>query len=116
MWIVIAAVVAGLVILVAVSVPVVGKLSGLQRAAVRLQRRQQEAIELQAGAERLEQTLLGLERRADATAAHLAAMRGRQARPHGLIRVGVRGTMRAVVRRSSPDVPDPTATRQTHRP
>jgi hypothetical protein len=114
MWIVIAAVVAGLVILVAVSVPVVGKVSGLRRAAVRLQRRQQEAMELQAGAERLEQTLLGLERRADTMAEHLSAVRGRAARPHGPARVGGRPARRAVVRRSSPDVPDAAAARQTH--
>jgi hypothetical protein len=65
MWIVIAAVVLGLIILVAVSVPVVRRLSGLQRAALRLQRRQAEAMTLQAGAETLEQTVLGLQERAE---------------------------------------------------
>ena len=65
MWIVIAAVVLGLVILVAVALPVVGRLSGLRRAMARLQRRQEEATRLQAGAQMLEQTLLGLQHRAE---------------------------------------------------
>jgi len=40
-------------------------LSGLRRAAVKLQRRQQEALKLQEGAAVLEQTVLGLQRRAE---------------------------------------------------
>ena len=75
MWIVIAAVVAGLVILVAVSLPVVGRLSALQRAAVRLQRRQEEATALQEGAQRLEHTLLGLQRRAETMEERLAVIK-----------------------------------------
>jgi TolA-binding protein len=65
MWIVIAAVVLGLIVLVAVALPVVGRLSGLRRAMERLQRRQEDATELQAGAQMLEQTLLGLQQRAE---------------------------------------------------
>jgi hypothetical protein len=75
MWIVIAAVVAGLVILVAVSLPVVGKLSGLHRAAVRLHHRQQDAMRLQAGAQAMEQTLLGLQRRAGTMQDRLAVIK-----------------------------------------
>ncbi len=75
MWIVIAAVVAGLIILVAVSLPVVGRLSALRRAVLRLQRRQEEAMALQAGAQRLEQSLLGLQRRAATTEERLAVIK-----------------------------------------
>ncbi len=90
MWIVIAAVVAGLVILVAVSVPVVGRLAELRRAAVRLQRRQQEAAALQESAQTLERTLLGLQRRTATMADRLAVIKagrgggtGRHAGPGG---------------------------------
>lgn len=65
MWIVIAAVVAGLIILVAVTLPVVGRLSALRRAAVKLQRRQSEAVALQAELTRLEQTVLQVQKRAE---------------------------------------------------
>ena len=65
MWIVIAAVVLGLIILVAVALPVVGRVSGLHRAMARLQRRQEDAAKLEAGALGLEQTLLGLQQRAE---------------------------------------------------
>ena len=90
MWIVIGAVVAGLIILVAVSLPVVGRLSALQRAAVRLQRRQEEAMALQEGAQRLEHTLLALQRRAETMEERLAVIKagrgddvGKHARPAG---------------------------------
>jgi hypothetical protein len=76
MWIVIAAVVVGLVILVAVSLPVVGRLSGLQRALLRLQRRQADAMKLQTGAETLFQGLLDLEQRAYSLEKRIALMRG----------------------------------------
>jgi TolA-binding protein len=75
MWIVIAAVVLGLIILVAVALPVVGRLSGLRRAMVRLQRRQEEATKLQAGAQTLEQTLLGLQQRAEAMRDRIALIK-----------------------------------------
>jgi biopolymer transport protein ExbB/TolQ len=73
-WIVIGAVVLGLVVLVAVSLPVVGRLAALQRAAVRLQRRQDEATALQEGAQRLEHNLLGLQRRAETMQERLAVI------------------------------------------
>jgi hypothetical protein len=75
MWIVIAAVVAGLIILVAVSLPVVGRLAGLRRAAVRLERRQEEAMRLQEGAQVLEQSLLGLQRRTETMQERLAVIK-----------------------------------------
>jgi hypothetical protein len=78
MWIVIAAVVVGLVILVAVSLPVVGRLSGLQRALLRLQRRQTDAIKLQSRAETLIHGLLDLEQRAYALEERIALMKGGQ--------------------------------------
>ena len=75
MWIVIAAVVAGLIILVAVSLPVAGRLSALNRAMVRLQRRQAEAMALQAGAQTLERNLLGLQRKAGTMEERLAVIK-----------------------------------------
>jgi hypothetical protein len=78
MWIVIAAVVAGLIILVAVSLPVVGRLAGLRRAAVRLQRRQEEAMRLQEGAQALETSLLGLQRRTETMQERLAVINARR--------------------------------------
>ena len=65
MWIVIAAVLAGLIILVVVTLPVLGRLGKLRRAAARLQRRQAEAMALQAGVTRLEQTVLQVQKRAE---------------------------------------------------
>jgi hypothetical protein len=61
MWIVIGVVVLALVLLVAVTVPVVGRLSGLRRAVLRLQRQ-------------LEQTMLGLQRRAETMQERLAVI------------------------------------------
>ena len=74
MWIVIGVVVLSLVALVAVTVPVVGRLAGLQRAVLRLQRRQEEAMTLQQGAAELETTLLGLQRRAETMQERLAVV------------------------------------------
>jgi hypothetical protein len=75
MWIVIAAVVLGLIILLAVALPVVGRLSGLRRAMARLQRRQEDAAKLEAGALGLEQTLLGLQQRAETMQDRIALIR-----------------------------------------
>lgn len=74
-WIVIAAVVAGLIILVAVTLPVIGRLSALRRAAVKLQRRQTEAIALQAGVAKLEQTVLQVQKRAETMQAGIAVIK-----------------------------------------
>jgi hypothetical protein len=65
LWIVLAAVLVGLIILVAVTVPLLGRLGALTRALRKLERRQQDALKLQAGAAELEQTVLGLQRRAE---------------------------------------------------
>jgi hypothetical protein len=83
MWIVIAAVVLGLIVLVAVTVPVVGRLAGLQLAVRRLQRRQQEAMKLQAGAAELERTLQTLQRRAGTMQERLALIRAGHGEPTG---------------------------------
>ncbi len=87
MWIVIAAVVAGLIILVAVTLPVLGRLSRLRRAAVKLERRQSEAMALQAGVTRLEQTVLQVQKRAETMQEGLAVIKaGRGGGPgkHGV--------------------------------
>jgi hypothetical protein len=87
MWIVIAVVVLALVLLVAVTVPVVGRLSALQRAVLRLERRQGEATQLQEGAAELQETLLGLEQRAETMQERLAVIqagRGDQGGKHAL--------------------------------
>ena len=75
MWIVIAAVVLGLIVLVAVNVPVIGRLPALRRAVRRLQHRQQEVVKLQAGAAELERTLTGLQQRAETMQERLALIR-----------------------------------------
>jgi hypothetical protein len=83
MWIVIAAVVLGLIVLVAVTVPVVGRLAGLQLAVRRLRRRQQEAMKLQAGAAQLEQTAHALLRRAETVQERLALIGAGNGEPTG---------------------------------
>ena len=75
MWIVIAAVVVGLIILVAASLPLLGRLSKLRRAAVKLERRQAEAMALQAGVARLEQTVLQVQKRAETMQEGIALIR-----------------------------------------
>jgi flagellar biosynthesis/type III secretory pathway M-ring protein FliF/YscJ len=74
MWIWIAAVVFALIVLAFAVVPLLGRLAGLQRAAVKLRRRQAEAMKLQEGAAVLEQTLLGVQQRADTLQERLAAI------------------------------------------
>jgi Tfp pilus assembly protein PilN len=65
LWIWIGAVVVALIALAVAGVKLLGQLAGLQRAAVRLQRRQADAMKLQAGAAELEQTLTGLQQRVE---------------------------------------------------
>jgi hypothetical protein len=65
MWVWIAVVAVALFVLVFAAVRLLGRLSGLRRAAGKLQRRQEEAMRLQAGAAKLEQTMLGLQQRAE---------------------------------------------------
>jgi biopolymer transport protein ExbB/TolQ len=63
MWIVIGVVVLGLIFLVAVTLPVLGKVSTLQRAMVKVQRRQAEAMALQEPVEQLQRTVLEVQER-----------------------------------------------------
>ena len=65
LWIVVAVVVLSLIILAVAVVPLFGRLAGLERAMVRLQRRQSEALTLQQGAEQLQGTLAELQERAE---------------------------------------------------
>ena len=75
LWIWVAVVVLALIVLGAAAAPLLGKLGGLRRAAVKLQGRQAEALRLRQAAATLEQTLLGLQRRAETTQDWLAAIR-----------------------------------------
>jgi len=65
MWSWIAVVVVAVVVMGAVGVRLLGRLDGLRRAAVRLRRRQAEAAELRENALVLQETLLGVQRRAE---------------------------------------------------
>ena len=65
LWVWIAVVVVALIIVGSVALPLLGRLAGLRRAALRLQRRQEEAIRLQQRAAVLEQTVLGVQERAE---------------------------------------------------
>jgi hypothetical protein len=89
MWIWIGAGVLGLIILALATVPLLGKLRELRRAVGRLQRRQAEAEALQSGAQQLEQTLLGLQDKAETMQERLAVIKagrggstGKHAWPH----------------------------------
>ena len=73
-WIVIGVVVLAVLVLIASIVPVLGRLSGLRRAAEKLQRRQGEALKLQEGAASLERSVLALQQRAETMQEHLAAI------------------------------------------
>jgi hypothetical protein len=83
MWILIGAGVLGLIILAAVSFPLLGKLGDLRRAGERLQRRQADAMKLQDNAERLQETLLGLEQRATTMQEGLALIKAGHGEPTG---------------------------------
>ena len=74
LWIWIAAVVLALIVLIAAALPVLRGLGGLRRAAVKLQRRQADAMKLQQGAAVLQETLAGLQQRAEELQERLAAL------------------------------------------
>jgi biopolymer transport protein ExbB/TolQ len=74
-WIVIAVVALALIILVAVVFSVLNRLNRLDRAARVLQRRQAEAMKLQQDAEVLEDSVAGLQRRAEIMQAQLAIIK-----------------------------------------
>jgi hypothetical protein len=75
MWIVILVVVVGLIVLVLAFWPLVGRLAALQRAALRLQKRQEQAMSLQQSALVLEQTVAGLQERAERMQDQLAVVK-----------------------------------------
>ncbi|MDI6100122.1 hypothetical protein QLQ12_16080 [Actinoplanes sp. NEAU-A12] len=80
MWVWIAVVVIALIVLIFAASRLLGRLPGLRRAALKLQRRQEEALGLQAGAEQLQETMLGLQERAERAhdkVAQIQAARGR---------------------------------------
>jgi HAMP domain-containing protein len=83
LWIVLATVLVGLIILVAVTVPLLGRLGALSRAVRRLQRRRQDALQLQAGAAELEQSALGLQRRAEIAQERVALIKAGHGEPTG---------------------------------
>jgi hypothetical protein len=74
LWVWIAVVVVALIILGSAIMSVAGRLAGLQRAAGRLRRRQQEAMKLEQGAAVLEQSVLGLRERAEVTQERVASI------------------------------------------
>ena len=75
MWIVVAAVVVGMIVLVAAVAPVLGRLSGLRRAVTRLQRRLADAMRLRAAAAELERSLVALQERADEVQRRVAVIK-----------------------------------------
>jgi hypothetical protein len=75
MWIVVAAVVVGMIVLVAAVAPVLGRLSGLRRAVTKLQRRQADAMRLRAAGVELERSLVALQERADEAQRRLAVIK-----------------------------------------
>ena len=75
MWVWIAVAAIALIVLVSVAVKLLGRLSGLRRAALRLQRRQEEALRLQAGAATLQQTVQDLQARAERTQDKVTAIK-----------------------------------------
>jgi hypothetical protein len=74
-WIVVAAVIVAVIVLVAAVMPLFSRLSALRRAAVGLQRRRDEAMELQAAAAELEQSLVALQERAEQARRRLAVIK-----------------------------------------
>jgi hypothetical protein len=83
LWIVLAAAVVGLIILVAVTMPLLGRLGAFSRALGKLRRGRQDVLKLQAGAAELEQTVLGLQRRAEIAQERVALIKAGQGKPTG---------------------------------
>jgi large-conductance mechanosensitive channel len=82
-WIVLGVVLLALVILAASVFAVLDRLNGLERAARRLQRRQTEAMKLQQDAVVLEETVVGLQRRAETMQGQLAVIKAGHGSPDG---------------------------------
>ena len=72
MWIWIAVAMIAVLVLAAAVTSLLGRLSGLERALRRLTLRQEDALRIQRNVEVLEQTLLGLQQRAEVTQEHTA--------------------------------------------
>ena len=111
-WIVIAAVLLGLLILVVVTLPLLRRLGTLRRATVKLERLQAEAMALQPGVAQMEQTAQAVflhETMLQGLALIKASLEGREARPAGP------SMTRVSVRRSRPVVLKLARLRQTHR-
>lgn len=70
----IAVVVVALIILIVAAAKLLGRLGNLQRAGARLQRRQAEALKLQEKAAVLEETVLGVQARAEELQGKIAAI------------------------------------------
>jgi hypothetical protein len=75
MWIVIAVVIVAVILLVAAVVSVLGRLSGLRRAMLRLHRWQQEATQVQAATAEVERTLIALRERAEEAERRVAVIK-----------------------------------------
>ncbi|WP_250035507.1 hypothetical protein [Paractinoplanes maris] len=76
MWIWIAVVVLAVIILGALGVRLLGRLDGLRRAAVRLQRRQADAAKLQQSALVLQETVAEVQKRAELIQEHAVLTKG----------------------------------------
>jgi heme exporter protein D len=74
-WIAIAVVVLALIVLTASVFSVLNRLNGLERAARRLERRQAEAMKLQQHAVVLEETMAGLQQRAEVMQGQVAVIK-----------------------------------------
>jgi hypothetical protein len=81
-WIVVAVVVLALVVLVLVALPLLGRLSALNRAALKLQQRQEQAMRLQEGAATLEQSILAVQQRAERAAERAAVIKAGRGEQH----------------------------------
>ena len=74
LWVWVAVVVVASIILIGAAVPLLGRLGGLRRAALALNRRLAEVTQLQAAAGELERTVAGVQERADAVQERLATL------------------------------------------
>jgi hypothetical protein len=74
LWVWVAVAVVGVVILGSAVAPLIGRLGGMHRAALRLQRRQAEATKLEAKAAVLQQNVLEVQQRAEAIQRKIATL------------------------------------------
>ena len=81
-WIVVAVIVLAFVVLGLALMAVAGRLPELRRAALKLQRRQEQALKLQEGAATLEQSILALQERAQLAAGQVAVIQAGRGEQH----------------------------------